>query len=139
MPEYVLLGGFSLVHQFCIIGDYAMTAFAAGVHKDVPPYVMAAGYRAEPAGLNTEGLRRHHFTPEQINNIKRLYKILYRQGLNYSDAQAKIIAEADSAPELQVFKEFFDWDWLKNDILIGLQIRFYTYRWYKIVSWDKLI
>ena len=105
--DYVLLGGFSLVHQFCIIGDYAMTAFAAGVHKDVPPYVMAAGYRAEPAGLNTEGLRRHHFTPEQINNIKRLYKILYRQGLNYSDAQAKIIAEADSAPELQVFKEFF--------------------------------
>ena len=101
------IGGFSLVHQFCIIGDYAMTAFAAGVHKDVPPYVMAAGYRAEPAGLNTEGLRRHHFTPEQINNIKRLYKILYRQGLNYSDAQAKIIAEADSAPELQVFKEFF--------------------------------
>ncbi|WP_239349538.1 acyl-ACP--UDP-N-acetylglucosamine O-acyltransferase [Snodgrassella communis] len=105
--DYVILGGFSLVHQFCNIGAYAMTAFAAGVHKDVPPYVMAAGYRAEPAGLNTEGLRRHNFTAEQITNIKRLYKILYRRGLSYADAKARIIAEADSAPELHVFKEFF--------------------------------
>lgn len=105
--DYVLLGGYSLVHQFCVIGDYAMTAFAAGVHKDVPPYVMAAGYRAEATGLNTEGLRRHGFTAEQITNIKRMYKILYRQGLTYNEAQSKIIAEADSASELQVFKEFF--------------------------------
>lgn len=106
--DWVILGGFSLVHQFCIIGDYAMTAFAAGVHKDVPPYVMASGYRAQPAGLNTEGLRRHGFSAEQIANIKRLYKILYRQGLNYEEAKAKIIAEADTAPELNIFKEFFN-------------------------------
>ena len=45
--DYVVLGGYTLVFQFCQIGDYAMTAFAAGVHKDVPPYFMAAGYRAD--------------------------------------------------------------------------------------------
>ncbi|MCT6881004.1 MULTISPECIES: acyl-ACP--UDP-N-acetylglucosamine O-acyltransferase [Snodgrassella] len=105
--DYVILGGFSLVHQFCHIGDYAMTAFAAGVHKDVPPYVMAAGYRAEPAGLNTEGLRRHKFTADQIANIKRIYKILYRQGLSYTEAKSRIITEADTAAELHIFKEFF--------------------------------
>ncbi|WP_037588329.1 acyl-ACP--UDP-N-acetylglucosamine O-acyltransferase [Stenoxybacter acetivorans] len=105
--DWVILGGFSLVHQFCIIGEHAMTAFAAGVHKDVPPYVMAAGYRAEPAGLNSEGLRRRGFTAEQIANIKRIYKILYRQGLSYEEARAQILAEADSAPELNVFKTFF--------------------------------
>lgn len=105
--DWVILGGYSLVHQFCIIGEHAMTAFAAGVHKDVPPYVMAAGYRAEPTGLNSEGLRRRGFGAEQIANIKNIYKILYRQGLAYDDAKAQIMALADSAPELNVFKDFF--------------------------------
>ena len=105
--DWVILGGYSLVHQFCIIGEHAMTAFAAGVHKDVPPYVMAAGYRAEPAGLNTEGLKRRGFSAEQIANIKNVYKILYRQGLPYEEARAQIVALADTAPELAVFKDFF--------------------------------
>jgi len=34
--DYVVLGGYTLVFQFCRIGDYAMTAFAAGGHKDEP-------------------------------------------------------------------------------------------------------
>ena len=105
--DWVILGGYSLVHQFCIIGEHAMTAFAAGVHNDVPPYVMAAGYRAEPAGLNTEGLKRRGFSAEQIANIKNVYKILYRQGLPYEEARAQIVALADTAPELAVFKDFF--------------------------------
>ena len=79
--DWVILGGYSLVHQFCILGDYCMTAFAAGVHKDVPPYVMAAGYRAEPKGLNTEGMRRRGMSPEQIERVQHVYKVLYRQGL----------------------------------------------------------
>ncbi|MDO5686087.1 MAG: acyl-ACP--UDP-N-acetylglucosamine O-acyltransferase [Neisseria sp.] len=106
--DWVILGGFSLVHQFCIIGDHAMTAFAAGVHKDVPPYVMAAGYRAEPKGLNTEGMRRRGFSPEQIENVRGIYKILYRQGLGYEEAKAKVLELADSSPETIVFKDFFE-------------------------------
>nr|UOP04308.1 acyl-ACP--UDP-N-acetylglucosamine O-acyltransferase [Conchiformibius kuhniae] len=105
--NHVILGGFSLVHQFCIIGDHAMTAFAAGVHKDVPPYVMAAGYRAEPAGLNSEGMRRRGFTAEQIANVKNIYKILYRQGLSYENAKARVCQLASSAPELKAFADFF--------------------------------
>lgn len=106
--DWVILGGYSLVHQFCIIGDHAMTAFAAGVHKDVPPYVMAAGYRAEPAGLNTEGMRRRGFTPEQINNVKNMYKLIYRQGLGLDEAREKAIELSESAPELHIFKTFFE-------------------------------
>lgn len=105
--DWVILGGFSLVHQFCILGDYSMTAFAAGVHKDVPPYVMAAGYRAEPKGLNTEGMRRRGMTPEQIAGIQHVYKILYRQGLTYNDAKAQILALAQSQDEIKVFADFF--------------------------------
>lgn len=108
IKDWVLLGGYSLVHQFCIIGEHAMTAFAAGVHKDVPPYVMAAGYRAEPAGLNSEGMRRRGFTPEQISNVKNIYKLIYRQGLSLDEAKEQVVALSDSAPELAVFKDFFN-------------------------------
>ena len=105
--DWVILGGYSLVHQFCILGDYCMTAFAAGVHKDVPPYVMAAGYRAEPKGLNTEGMRRRGMSPEQIERVQQVYKILYRQGLAYNEAKAQIIELAQSQEEVQVFADFF--------------------------------
>ena len=106
--DWVILGGYSLVHQFCILGDYSMTAFAAGVHKDVPPYVMAAGYRAEPKGLNTEGMRRRGMSPEQIARVQHVYKILYRQGLTYADAKEQIIQLAQSQDEVKVFAEFFE-------------------------------
>lgn len=105
--DWVILGGFSLIHQFCIIGDHAMTAFAAGVHKDVPPYVMAAGYRAKPAGLNSEGMKRRGFTAEQIANVKNIYKILYRQELGYEEAKARVLELAPTAKELNVFAPFF--------------------------------
>ena len=104
--DYVILGGYTLVFQFCQIGDYAMTAFAAGVHKDVPPYFMAAGYRAEPAGINSEGMRRNGFTPEQIANVKNAYKPLYRQGLPYEEARSQIAQAAETAPELAVLRDF---------------------------------
>ena len=104
--DYVILGGYTLVFQFCQIGNYAMTAFDAGVHKDVPPYFMAAGYRAEPAGINSEGMRRNGFTPEQITNVKNAYKALYRQGLSYEEARNQIAQAAETAPELAVLRDF---------------------------------
>ena len=104
--DYVILGGYTLVFQFCQIGNYAMTAFAAGVHKDVPPYFMAAGYRVEPAGINSEGMRRNGFTPEQIANVKNAYKTLYRQGLPYEEARNQIAQAAETAPELAVLRDF---------------------------------
>ena len=104
--DYVILGGYTLVFQFCQIGNYAMTAFAAGVHKDVPPYFIAAGYRAEPAGINSEGMRRNGFTPEQIANVKNAYKTLYRQGLPYEEARNQIAQAAETAPELAVLRDF---------------------------------
>ena len=105
--DYVVLGGYTLVFQFCQIGDYAMTAFAAGVHKDVPPYFMAAGYRAEPAGINSEGMRRNGFTAEQIAAVKDVYKTIYHRGIPFEEAKADILRRAETQAELAVFKDFF--------------------------------
>jgi UDP-N-acetylglucosamine acyltransferase len=56
IEDYVILGGFTLVHQFCALGVHSFTAFSTGIAKDVPPYVMVSGFSAEPHGLNTGGL-----------------------------------------------------------------------------------
>ncbi|SMC24775.1 acyl-[acyl-carrier-protein]--UDP-N-acetylglucosamine O-acyltransferase [Andreprevotia lacus DSM 23236] len=107
IDDWVFLGGFTTVHQFCKIGAHAMTAFTAAVSQDVPPYVTAAGNRAIPAGINSEGLRRRGFSAEQIAVVKRAYKTLYRQNLPLDEARAQIETAAQSAPELQLFVDFF--------------------------------
>lgn len=105
--DWVILGGFTSVHQFSIIGAHAMSGFSSAIAQDVPPYVLAQGNRASPAGINSEGLRRRGFSSEAISAIKRAYKTLYRQGLPYEQAKAAITEQAQSVPELQAFVDFF--------------------------------
>jgi UDP-N-acetylglucosamine acyltransferase len=112
LGDWVFLGGFTTVHQFCHIGAHAMTAFTAAVSQDVPPFVTAAGNRAVPAGINSEGMRRRGFTPEQISDIKRAYKIIYRSGLSLDDAKAALAKEEaacpDSAQHIRMLREFLE-------------------------------
>jgi len=90
--DYAILGGFTLVHQFCQIGAHVMTAVGSVVFKDIPSYVMAGGYSAEPHGINSEGLKRRGFSADDITQIKRAYKTLYRNGLSLDEAKAEIQA-----------------------------------------------
>ena len=106
--DWVILGGLSPVHQFTIIGEHAMIAGQTAVAQDVPPYVMASGYRAEPKGVNVEGLKRRGFNAAQIENIKQAYKILYRNGLSYNEAKTFISDMAAENPELNLFVKFFE-------------------------------
>lgn len=80
IDDHVILGGYTLIYQFCRLGRNAFTAFGAHINKDVPPFVMAAGSPAKARGLNLEGLKRHQFDPQDIKVIKQAYRILYRQG-----------------------------------------------------------
>ena len=104
--SHVILGGFTGVHQFCKIGSHAFTAVSSVVVQDVPPYVMAQGHNAVPRTINSEGLRRRGFSAEQIQNIKRAYKLLYRQGLTLQTALSDM--RAIDAPELQVLIDFIE-------------------------------
>ncbi|MGL6070870.1 acyl-ACP--UDP-N-acetylglucosamine O-acyltransferase [Craterilacuibacter sp.] len=105
--DWVILGGFTSVHQFSVVGDHAMTAFASAVTQDVPPFVMAAGNRAVPAGINSEGLKRRGFTPDAIRAIKNAYKALYRQGLPYEEAKAVVLQAASEQEAMEPFVRFF--------------------------------
>jgi UDP-N-acetylglucosamine acyltransferase len=108
MFDHAILGGFTLVHQFCKIGQHVITAVGSVVFKDIPPYVTASGYDANPHGINAEGLKRRGFSTESITNIKRAYKTLYRKSLTLEEAKQVLTQEALNAPELDILVAFLN-------------------------------
>jgi UDP-N-acetylglucosamine acyltransferase len=78
-----------------------------GVTKDIPPYVLASGSpRAKLHGLNSVGLKRHHFSTEAILALKKTYRVLFRLGLTLNEAIERVTAEVDQIPEVVNFIEF---------------------------------
>jgi UDP-N-acetylglucosamine acyltransferase len=97
--DWVILGGFTVVHQFVRIGAHAMTAMCSLLFADVPPYVMCQGQPAAARSMNLEGLRRRGFGPERISAVKAMHKALYRSDLKLEDAIVQIAALAQSHPQ----------------------------------------
>ncbi len=106
IEDWVILSGFTLVHQFCRIGMHAFTGMGSAIAKDVPPYLVVSGNPAHPHGVNKEGLKRRGFTPEQIRALRRAYKVLYRQGLTLDDAMSELTDLADNEQTIGPMLEF---------------------------------
>jgi len=106
VDDYVICGGFTGVHQFCRIGRYCFTAIASVVVKDVPPYLMVAGNTAKPSGLNKEGLKRHGFSAETVNLLRKAYKIVYREGLTVQQALEQLQPLSAVSEEVACFSGF---------------------------------
>ena len=101
--DWVIFAGFSGAHQFCHVGAHSFLGMFAGTSRDVPAYTLVAGQPATVRGINTEGLKRRKFTPEQISNIKNAYRIVYRKGLKLADAISEVEELAKSQPEVELF------------------------------------
>jgi UDP-N-acetylglucosamine acyltransferase len=110
--DWVILGGFANVHQFCKIGAHSMLGMSTSLTHDVPPFILLNGNPAAAHGINAEGLKRRGFTREQIADIRNAYKIIYKSGLTLDAAKAALAsAEAatpDSASHLRLMREFLD-------------------------------
>jgi len=108
VDDHAILGGYSLIHQFCRVGAHAFTAMGAVINRDVPPYVTVAGEYAVPRGINAEGLKRRGFGPERLRAIRRAYKTLFASGLPLAEARAQIAAAASTEPDLALLVDFID-------------------------------
>ncbi len=108
VDDWVILGGFTLVHQFCQVGAHAFTAMGAIINRDVPPYVTVAGSFAEPKGINSEGLRRRGYSADRIMSIKRAYRTLYNSGLPLSQARSELARAAEGAPDVKLMLDFIE-------------------------------
>lgn len=92
VDDYAVIGGGSLIHQFCHLGRNIMLQGGALVNKDIPPYVKAAREPISYVGLNSIGLHRNGFTQEDIQKIAEIYRVLYLSDLNVTNA-IKLIKE----------------------------------------------
>jgi UDP-N-acetylglucosamine acyltransferase len=101
VDDWVILGGFTVAHQFVRIGAHAMTAMCSLLFADVPPFVMCQGQPAGARSMNYEGLRRRGFTPERVSAVKAMHKLLYRDGLTLEQAVNRIRDLSADKPEVQ--------------------------------------
>jgi len=108
VDDFAILGGFTLVHQFCAIGAYSLTAFGSGISKSVPPYVTVGGSPARAHGLNMEGLRRRGFSADSRKVLKAAYKTLYRENLPLQDAVLQLKQQAAVHTELEILVSFLE-------------------------------
>ncbi len=106
IEDFVVLGGFAGVHQFCRVGAYSILAAASIVLKDVPPYLLASGNPAAPGGLNKVGLERNGFSCAAIAAIKKAYRSVYREKLLLKDALKKLEEDASQDENVARFARF---------------------------------
>lgn len=103
--DYVNFGGFSKVVQFCNIGDYSFIAGATDIVKDVPPYILVAGYydNVKVYGLNVIGLKRHGFSEQTLKILEKAYSLIYRKNLTVQRVLPELEKLVVDCPEVQKF------------------------------------
>ena len=107
--DFVILSGFTGVHQFCRIGAHAFIGMGAFVNGDVPPFVMVAqeGY-GRPRGVNAEGLKRRGFDGERVAAIKRAYRALYVSGAKLDEAKQQLAELAKDSADVRELLDFIE-------------------------------
>jgi len=104
--DFAILGGFTLVHQFCRVGAHSITGIGSVCLQDIPPFLVAAGNTARPHGINTKGLRRRDFGNDQIAELRRAYRVLYRSQLDLRTAIERIEADHGSDERVNELLDF---------------------------------
>jgi UDP-N-acetylglucosamine acyltransferase len=97
--DWVILGGFTHVHQFVKIGAHAMTGMGSILVQDVPPFTMVSGNPAAARTVNLEGLKRRGFSAERIAAVRQMHRLIYRSSLPLDEARSAIAALAATMPE----------------------------------------
>lgn len=95
--DRAFISGNCVIHQFVSIGRLAMLGGGSAASQDVLPFCMLKSLHVNTViGLNVVGLRRAGLKPEERLEIKRIFSIIYRSGLNMAQALEKIKKEQES-------------------------------------------
>lgn len=106
VDDFAIIGGGTLVHQFSHIGSHVMIQGGSKINKDIPPYIIAAREPIAFCGINSIGLNRRGFTPEQIHTIQEVYRLIYQGGMNTTQALDHIVATLPPTPERDTIVDF---------------------------------
>ena len=106
VDDWAILSGGTLVHQFTHIGAHVMIGGGAKVRTDVPPFIKADRDPLSYMGLNSVGLTRRGFEKERIDEIHNIYRVIYQNGMNISQALDNIEKEFKPSPDRDYIMEF---------------------------------
>lgn len=108
IEDWAILGGMCALHQFVRIGRHAFVSGGSLVGKDVPPYVLACRHPLSYGGINSVGLKRKNFPTEKINHILDIYRVIYNNGMNISQAVNYLQNEFTISPERDEVVRFIE-------------------------------
>jgi len=104
--DYVILGGFTSVHQFTQIGNKSFCGLGSVVTQDIPPFSTAVGNRARVIGINKEGLKRKGFSEDLIRALHKSFRELLKSKGSKQDAFINLQPLCDKYPEVDEFVKF---------------------------------
>ena len=105
--ENVIIGGSSAIHQFVKIGAHSIISGGSLVRKDIPPFVKAAREPLNYCGVNLIGLKRRGFSQDKVSEIQEIYRRLFMNGQNYTQAVNSIEKEMPPTKERDIVLDFF--------------------------------
>ncbi|MDA8084720.1 MAG: acyl-ACP--UDP-N-acetylglucosamine O-acyltransferase [Nitrospiraceae bacterium] len=108
IEDHVVIGGIAGIHQYTRVGKYVMVGGFSRITQDVPPFMIVSGMEPKLFGPNSIGLKRHGFSDADINDLKKAYRILFRQKITIKDAVKKIHDEMEVSAHIQHLIDFIE-------------------------------
>lgn len=105
IDDYAIIGAYAAVHQFTRIGAYSFLVHAAQASHDIPPFMLVKGTPGVPIALNIVGLRRHGFSNATLSELKKAFRIMYRQNLPLDNVKEQLSEMAAKTPEIKMMLE----------------------------------
>lgn len=92
IEDLAWLSGSCMVHHFVTVGAMSFVAPGSGLGFDVPPYCIVEGFRdnCKVRTLNMEGLKRRQVPEDSQSDLRKAFKIMYRQNLTQEEAIAAL-------------------------------------------------
>jgi UDP-N-acetylglucosamine acyltransferase len=106
VDDWAILSGGTLVHQFAHVGAHVFIGGGSKVRIDVPPFIKADREPLSFMGLNSVGLSRRGFTKERIDEIHNIYRVIYLNGMNFSQALECVENDFQPSPDRDYIIEF---------------------------------
>ncbi len=108
VEDYVVLAGYTLVHQFVRVGEHSFCGVNTYCTLDVPPFMLVAGNKAITHGINIRGIRRRGFAKDTIAELKRAYRTIYRSGHTMAHALEELAKQDWQSEEVEQLKTFIE-------------------------------
>jgi len=106
VEDWAIISGGTLVHQFTRIGAHVIVGGGSKIRIDVPPFIKADREPLSYMGLNTVGLTRRGFEKERIDEIHNIYRALYQNSMNLSQALEYVEKEFKQSPDRDYIIDF---------------------------------